>query len=787
MRTLVIGSGGREHALAWKLLLSPQVSEVFVTPGNSGTGRLAQNVDVNVTDIPALVAFAKAHAVDLTVVGPEAPLVAGIVDAFQAAGLRAFGPSAAAARLEGSKAFAKEFMVQEGIPTAEARIFDDYKAARAALIDHRGPIVVKASGLAAGKGVLLCDTRAEAERALHQIMVARVFGDAGDRVLLEERLEGEEASLLAFSDGQTVVPMLPARDYKRALDGDQGLNTGGMGGYAPSPYLDAETVEVLTAQVLQPTIDGMRRRGTPYVGVLYAGLMLTGKGPRVLEFNARFGDPEAQILLPLLRSDLVNVMLACIEGRLTASDVTWRDGYSVGVVLASGGYPASYEKGKPISGLAEAGEIADAIFHAGTRREDDEVVTAGGRVLAVTATAATLHDARHRAYEAVGKIRFNKMHYRTDIATPQPAAQVPVAMAERSVPSNSGAGAPDVPAPAARSAYAAAGVDIDAGEQAVALMKKAVQATYTPEVLGGIGAFGGSLSIGALSRAHDLVLVATTDGVGTKTMIAEAMGIYNTVGHDIVNHCVNDILVQGARPLIFLDYIAAAELDPVQIATVVGGCAAACEAVGCVLIGGETAEMPGVYRPGAFDLVGTMIGWVDRGALIDGQAVHPGDVCLGIPSSGLHTNGFSLARHALADIGWETLVPELGRSLGEALLAPHRPYLREVEALWDAGVTVKAMSHLTGGAYIENLPRVLPEGVGARIDRAAWEVPFIFRLIQKRGQVADREMYRVYNMGMGMVVFLAPQDVDAARRALPEAVVIGEATAWDGQAPRVMI
>ncbi|MCJ7550049.1 MAG: phosphoribosylamine--glycine ligase, partial [Anaerolineae bacterium] len=397
MQILVVGSGGREHALAWKLMQSPKVNKVFVAPGNGGTATFTQNVDIPVTSnseyaIAGLVDFARQSAIDLTVVGPEVPLVNGIVDEFQAAGLRAFGPSAAAARLEGSKAFAKEFMVAEGIPTAPAQIFDDYEAARAVLAQHTGPIVVKASGLAAGKGVILCDTPAEAQTALHRMMVERVFGDAGDRVLLETLLEGEETSLLAFTDGTTVIPMLPARDYKRALDDDQGLNTGGMGGYAPSPYLTEEMIEAVTASVLQTTIDGMRRRGTPFVGVLYAGLMLTAEGPQVLEFNARFGDPETQLLLPLLESDLVDVMLACVEGRLSPADVRWRSGCSVGVVLASGGYPGSYTKGKVITGLEEAAKIAAGsagmIFHAGTQRQDDRTVTSGGRVLAVIATAA---------------------------------------------------------------------------------------------------------------------------------------------------------------------------------------------------------------------------------------------------------------------------------------------------------------------------------------------------------------------------------------------------------------
>ncbi len=787
MRVLIVGSGGREHALAWKLAQSPRVEKVFVAPGNGGTATFSENVAVGVTDIRSLTAFAASDRIDLTVVGPEVPLVAGMVDAFEAAGLRAFGPCALAARLEGSKAFSKQFMVEEGIPTAPAATFSAYDAALAYLRQHDGPIVVKASGLAAGKGVLVCTTTEEAEAALHQIMVERRFGEAGNQVLIETRLEGEEVSLLAFSDGTTVVPMPPARDYKRALDHDEGLNTGGMGGYAPSPHLPPAAVQEVVTRVLQPVIDGMSRRGTPYIGILYAGLMLTTHGPRVLEFNCRFGDPEAQLLLPLLETDLAEIMLACVDGRLADLAITWKPGYSVGLVLASGGYPDTYQKGKPITGLDEAGRLADVIFHAGTKRANDLPVTSGGRVLAVTATGRTLEKARVRAYAAAECIRFEGMQYRKDIAVPR-WSEIPVADVQRECEGCAVAGSPASPTSFVRtreSAYAAAGVDIDAGDRAVELMKQAVERTYTDAVLGGVGAFGGMLSLENLAHGCGLVLVASTDGVGTKTIIAQQMGVYDTVGHDIVNHCVNDILVQGARPLIFLDYIAAARLDPDRIGAIVRGCAQACRQVGCVLIGGETAEMPGVYHPGAFDLVGTMIGWVDSDAIVDGGRLRPGDVCLGLPSSGLHTNGFSLARHAFRGTSWDTVPPELGQPLGEVLLAPHRAYLREVETLWDADVDVKAMAHITGGGFIGNIPRVLPQEISVRVDLASWQVPPIFRLIQARGSVDEMEMYRVFNMGVGFVFFVPPGDVEKARTALPEAFVAGEALAWDGVSPRV--
>ena len=779
MRVLVVGSGGREHALAWKLAHSPRVSRLFVAPGNSGTALVAQNVSIAATDISGLTAFARDERIELTVVGPEAPLVAGLVDAFAEAGLRAYGPSAAAAQLEGSKSFAKRFMVEEGIPTAFGVSFGDYETALAFLRQQKAPIVVKADGLAAGKGVTVCSTLQEAEVALNRAMVQRAFGDAGDRVLLETCLAGEEASLLAFTDGRTVVPMPPARDYKPVADGDRGPNTGGMGGYAPSPYLPSTLVDEAVARILQPTVDGMRRRGTPYVGVLYAGLMLTSEGLRVIEFNCRFGDPETQVLLPLLESDLIDVFLACLDGHLDEIEIRWRPDHTVCVVLASAGYPGAYPMGQEIAGVDEASCLPGVVvFQAGTKREDGRLVTAGGRVLAVTATGATLQLARQRAQAAAERIRFEGAQYRRDIGVPQRriGVQDPGNVPPEQVPFSG------------LSAYAAAGVDIEAKTRAFARMREAIHSTHTPAVLAGPGSFGGLFALGKLSLPRDLVLVSSTDGVGTKTMIASAMRRYATIGHDIVNHCVNDILVQGARPLFFLDYIASGKLDPSGVVAIVESCAEACRANECVLIGGETAEMPGVYQLGTFDLVGTMVGWVERLSLVDGRDVRPGDVCLGLPSSGLHTNGYSLARRVFADVGWGTVLPDLGQPLGEALLTPHRAYLRDVELLWAAGVRIKAMAHITGGGFQDNLPRVLPAGTGVRIDRAAWKVPVIFRLIQEWGQVDEEEMYRVFNMGIGMVLIVAPGDIDRAMAAASgEAVVVGDVVAWSGDNPRIRV
>lgn len=413
---LVVGSGGREHAIAWALARSSEVGQVFVAPGNAGTDappRL-QNVPIKADDLTALCDFARARGVDLTVVGPEAPLAAGIVDAFQAAGLRCFGPSRATAQVEASKAFAKALMAEAGVPTAQYAAFRDYAEALAYARRYDGRVAVKASGLAAGKGVTVCSAMKEAEGALRAALVERVFGAAGETVVVEERLEGPELSLLAFSDGRTVVPLVPARDHKAAYDGDQGPNTGGMGAFAPVPGVG--DVERLADLTLRPVIAALARRGTPYVGVLYAGLMLTRDGPKVLEYNCRLGDPEAQVLLPLLETDLLALVEACLAGNLEGVPLTWRAGAAATVVLASGGYPGAYRTGLPIRGLEEAARMPDVlVFHAGTKRQDGEVVTAGGRVLNVTGLGPTLAEALGRAYAAVRCVAFEGMHYRRDI------------------------------------------------------------------------------------------------------------------------------------------------------------------------------------------------------------------------------------------------------------------------------------------------------------------------------------------------------------------------------------
>ena len=417
MRILVIGGGGREHALVWKLAQSPQVDKIFVCPGNPGMKNLAECIALPLTDLEKVADFAQQEAIDLTVVGPEATLVAGIVDVFSKRGLAIFGPTAAAAEIEGSKAFSKQLMAKYGIPTAFFKVCEDIPTAKAYIEEKGAPIVVKADGLAAGKGVVVAMTKAAALAAVDDMMGDLKFGGAGARVVLEEYMEGEEASLLAFTDGETIVPMLAAQDHKRVNDGDEGPNTGGMGAYAPAPVMTDILKEKCVELVLKPTIEAMKAEGRPYKGCLYAGLMIKGDDIKVVEFNARFGDPETQVVLPLLASDLVDVMLACAQGRLGEIEVKWSDAATVCVVMASGGYPESYKQGLPITGLEAAGALPDTIvFHAGTKEVDGEIVTAGGRVLGITAIGKDIRAAKNKAYAAVEHIKFTDAHYRHDIA-----------------------------------------------------------------------------------------------------------------------------------------------------------------------------------------------------------------------------------------------------------------------------------------------------------------------------------------------------------------------------------
>ncbi|KAM4700354.1 trifunctional purine biosynthetic protein adenosine-3 [Discoglossus pictus] len=758
-RVLVIGSGAREHVLAWKLAQSAHVQEVLVAPGNAGTARCGKisNTAVSVDDHSQLIEFCKSNNIALVVVGPEAPLAEGIVDVLTAAGIRCFGPSAKAAQLEASKSFSKDFMDRHSIPTARWKSFTDATEACDFIRSASFPaLVVKASGLAAGKGVIVAANKEEACAAVQDMMQNKAFGEAGETVVVEELLDGEEVSCLCFTDGITVASMPPAQDHKRLLDGDKGPNTGGMGAYCPAPQISKELLENIRESVLQKAVDGIRKDGFPYVGVLYAGIMLTKEGPRVLEFNCRFGDPECQVILPLLKTDLYEVIQATIDGKLADKLPVWlEDHAAVTVVLASGGYPGTYKKGLEINGLSKAKELYLEVFHAGTALKDGKVVTSGGRVLTVTAVDADLMSALERANKGVSIIEFNGAVYRKDIGYRA------IEYLKRPRPLT----------------YKDSGVDIEAGNTLVQKIKPLAAATARTGCNAELGGFAGLFDLKAAGY-KDPILVSGTDGVGTKLKIAQACNKHDTIGQDLVAMCVNDILAQGAEPLFFLDYFACGSLDVAVAEAVVSGIANACKLAGCALLGGETAEMPGMYSHGEYDLAGFAVGAVERAHILPQQEkIKDGDLVIGIASSGVHSNGFSLVRKILerCSLDFSSPAPEGfgSQTFGELLLTPTRIYSKTLLPVLRAG-HVKAFAHITGGGLLENIPRVLPSSLEVNLDALSWEMPPIFSWLQKAGGVAIDDMARTFNCGIGGILIT---EKDSAEQILKELKMAGE-QAW---------
>jgi formyltetrahydrofolate-dependent phosphoribosylglycinamide formyltransferase len=1092
---LVVGSGAREHAIAWRLAQSSQLSTadtVWVAPGNGGTsdaswGRCpVRNVSLDSAD--QIVSFARERRVRLVVVGPEQPLVEGLADRLKEAGVPCFGPSAAAAELEGSKAFCKRFLARVGIPTAQYRVFSNSREAEDFILSPSAPdrVVIKASGLAAGKGVVLPPNRAAAIECAREFLDGKKFGDASSVIVVEEFLEGVEASVMAFCDGNHAMAMPAAQDHKRIWEFDQGPNTGGMGALAPSPHVDADMAEHIRRTVLQPAVDGMRALGKPFVGVLFAGIMISprgqapssssvapdGRGVSVLEFNVRFGDPETEVVLPLMHdsADLLQLMEDCTRGCLDAwldRPSMWGSGSAATVVAASQGYPLSYPKGRPIAlggridypggatAIAVPGTTGTMLFHAGTRVDEGSarLLTAGGRVLTVTGLGATIDAALERAYSGLARVSFQGKAFRRDIGgvyhRPHPLAPLRVGVLgstngtdltaifdaidgshtfrglpplnasvevvisnklssgildkarARGVPAlhiprertsdgtlesreeygaklidaldghevdvvlligfmqvlaanvcerfrwrlinvhpsllpkfaggmdadvhaavlaagetESGCtvhfatetvddglhlvqrrcevaphrdtaeslkkrvqalegealidvlrlyedrrgflsavlrhgfqsrqaagvlaalGAPGLVPPLSASSaraieegrsdeptkptigdepltYAAAGVSIEEGDRLVDAIKPLAASTRRPGSDASLGGFGGLFDLKAAGYS-DPVLVSGTDGVGTKLIVANECKIHGTVGVDLVAMCVNDILVQGAEPLFFLDYFATGRLSVPAAADVIAGVAQACRETGCALVGGETAEMPGLYRDGEYDLAGFAVGAVERdGVLPRMDEVRPGDVLLGLASSGVHSNGFSLVRKCVERAGvsfsdpcpFEHSASGRTRTLGEVLLTPTRLYVRSMLPLLRSETgrhgkgPIKAMAHITGGGLPENLPRVLPPGMVAKLDAKRWPILPVFKWLRKAGGGIDcEEMALTFNLGIGMVVVVEPEAAelvatDLAGRgetvfhigriaaAHPSAYMVSS----EGSAPRVVI
>ncbi|XP_004594186.3 trifunctional purine biosynthetic protein adenosine-3 [Ochotona princeps] len=775
-RVLVIGNGGREHALAWKLAQSRHIQQVLVAPGNAGTacsGKIS-NTAISVDNHAALAQFCKHENIALVVVGPEAPLAAGVVESLTSAGVRCFGPTAKAAQLESSKRFAKEFMDRHGIPTARWRAFTSPEEACHFILSADFPaLVVKASGLAAGKGVIVAENREEACKAVQEMMQEKTFGAAGETIVVEELLEGEEISCLCFTDGKTVTPMPPAQDHKRLLEGDHGPNTGGMGAYCPAPQVSKDLLLEIKNTILQRAVDGMQQEGTPYIGVLYAGIMLTKDGPKVLEFNCRFGDPECQVILPLLKSDLFEVIQSALDGLLCMSLPAWLDDHTaVTIVMASQGYPGAYAKGVEITGFPEAQALGLQVFHAGTALLEGRVVTNGGRVLAVTAIQETLSSALEEAKKGLTLLKFAGSIYRTDIGFRALAfLQRPRGLT-----------------------YKDSGVDIAAGNMLVKKIQPLAKATSRRGCDVALGDFAGLFDLKA-AGFKDPLLASGTDGVGTKLKIAQLCNKHDTIGQDLVAMCVNDILAQGAEPLFFLDYFACGKLDLKTAEAVVAGIAKACGKAGCALLGGETAEMPDMYPPGEYDLAGFAVGAMERDQKLPHlERITEGDVVVGVASSGLHSNGFSLVRKIVAKSSLQYSSPAPAgcgdQTLGDLLLTPTRIYSHSLLPVLRSG-HVKAFAHITGGGLLENIPRVLPQKLGVDLDARSWRIPRIFSWLQQEGQLSEEEMARTFNCGVGAALVVAKEHTELLLRDIQqrqeEAWVIGSVVARTKGSARVKV
>ncbi|CAH0715820.1 unnamed protein product, partial [Brenthis ino] len=758
---LVIGSGGREHAICWKLAESPLVKKIFCAPGSVGISTTKDNVesvDLNIKDYPALAFWCKENSIDLVVVGPEDPLANGIVDALAAKGIKCFGPTKAGAEIEANKDWSKTFMNKYQIPTARYQSFTDANAAKEFINNAPFPaLVVKASGLAAGKGVVVAANKEEACLAVDEILTDAKYGSAGEVVLVEELLEGEEVSVLAFTDGETVSLMPPSQDHKRIGDGDTGPNTGGMGAYCPCPLITPEQLADVKDQVLQRAVDGLKAEGIKYVGILYAGMMVTKSGPMTLEFNCRFGDPETQVLMMLLETDLYKIMKACVKGNLKEVQVKWNTNMSaVGVVIASKGYPETSTKGCVISGISQLSKQQVMVFHSGVSRgANGSLVTAGGRVLLLAARRGSLRAAAAAATQAAAAVDFPGAQYRKDIA-------------RRAFSKVNGL------------SYLESGVDIDAAANLIRLIEPLATATHRKGVLGRLGCYSGLFQLSKMDASlKDPVLVQGTDGVGTKVKIAEIMQKYDTIGQDLVAMCVNDILCAGAEPFAFLDYIACGRLQLTVSASIVKGIADACILSGCALLGGETAEMPSMYEVGKYDLAGFAVGVVDNlKQLPRSKEIREGDVVLALPSTGVHSNGYSLVQKIMAESGhsFHDKAPfsATNRSFGLEFLEPTGLYVKELLPAIKKGL-VKGLAHITGGGLLENIPRILPPGVKVKLDAKQFQIKPIFGWLQAKGHVSDFEMLRTFNCGVGMVAIVDPVCAKEFMEAVGDTVhVIGK-------------
>ncbi|KFD52222.1 hypothetical protein M513_06935 [Trichuris suis] len=747
---LVIGGGGREHSITHKLVLSGHVGTIFASPGNAGIALLPKTkcILLDLNNNEAVCSFCKESYVDLVVIGPEEYLASGLVDYLTSHGIKCFGPTSACAMLESNKGLAKKLMVELNIPTAQFKICRTEEEAKEHIANcGYKSWVIKAVGLTGGKGVHVTKSAEEACETVTAFLKEKIYKEAGSEIVLEELLVGEEISALCFTDGESVEMMPLVQDYKRLELGDRGPNTGGMGATCPYQKLSKEEMKFIKKNIMLKVVQYTKQQGNTYKGVLYAGLMKTDSSIFVLEFNCRFGDPEAEVLMPLLQSDLYEIMQSCVNESLSECPISWRQElYTLGVVMASKGYPQQYRTGFPIKGLNEADDGAPeaVVYHCGTAVNDNgQIVTNGGRVLCVVGSGVHPSAAKLMAYSTVACIDFEGRFFRRDIGR--------TTLSRSLQGTHSNLASVDV--------YLEAGVDLKMASQLQGILEPLCRQSSRPGTedvkIGGFGAF---FDLESAGYQYPL-LVSGSDGVGTKLMIAAQCGKYETIGIDLVAMSVNDILTHNAEPLFFLDYIAVNAVEFADIEQIVKGMVDGCKEANCALIGGETAELPALYAPGEMDLAGFAVGALEKGRdlrLPLTEKIKEGDVVLGLASSGIHSNGFSMIRKIIEQMNTNLNAPASWNhdlDFGSALLIPTKIYVKSLLPTVRSG-KVKAAAHITGGGLIDNIPRVLPSQFGE------------FQWIAAGGDIAPSEMVHIFNCGIGMTLIVESGEVDSVKNSL---------------------